>query len=159
MSVCGLLNIPVVFLVDNANLAWVRDAIKQLVANSFSENVYVFFFYINPDAKAAFCTDFPFVIWQEAGGTMIYEELCANREVSPTRVTFYLLPELLKESQALVWWQPADGLTLRKMLNQICRWKNTRVPFVETKEFAYLDLDLLRQTGFMNQFIDGVKFS
>lgn len=157
VSILRLLNIPIVFLLDNSNLTFVREMIKQLSANSFSGKIYVFSHYTNPNAKEDLYGEFPSLIWQEAGETMIYEELCANGKVSPTRVTFYLLPELLKESQAIVLWQPVDAPTLTKMLNQIRWWGKTRAPFVETKEYAYLDLDLLRQTGFMNQFTDGVK--
>lgn len=154
MSIFGLLNIPIVFLLDNSNLAFVREMIEQLLANSFSGKIYVFSHYINPNAKGDLYGKFPSVIWKEAGETMIYEQVCADGKVLPTRATFYLLPELLAESQIIVLWKFIDEQDLVKMANQIRRWKQIRVPLVETKEFGYLDLDLLRQTGLMKQFLE-----
>ena len=154
MSILRLLNIPIVFLLDNSNLAFVREMIKQLSANSFSGKIYVFSHYTNPNAKEDLYGEFPSLIWQEAGETMIYEQVCANGKVLPTRVTFYLLPELLPESQIIVLWKLMDEQSFAKMTSQIRWWKQTRVPLVETKEFSYLDLDLLRQTKLMNQFLE-----
>lgn len=154
VSILRLLNIPIVFLLDNSNLTFVREMIKQLSANSFSGKIYVFSHYTNPDTKENLCKDFPFLIWKEAGETMIYEQVCANGKVLPIRVTFYLLPELLSESQIIVLWKLMDEQNLVKIANQIHWWKQTRVPLVETKEFSYLDLDLLRQTKLMNQFLE-----
>ena len=128
--------------------------IEQLLANSFSGKIYVFSHYINPNAKGDLYGKFPSVIWKEAGETMIYEQVCADGKVLPTRATFYLLPELLAESQIIVLWKFIDEQDLVKMANQIRRWKQIRVPLVETKEFGYLDLDLLRQTGLMKQFLE-----
>lgn len=154
MSIFGLLNIPIVFLLDNSNLAFVREMIKQLSANSFNGKIYVFSHYTNPNAKEDLCGEFPSLIWQEAGETMIYEQVCANGKVLPTRATFYLLPELLAESQIIVLWKLMDEQNFAKMTSQIRWWKQTRVPLVETKEFSYLDLDLLQQNKLMNQFLE-----
>lgn len=155
MSVFGLLNIPIVLLLDNSNYVWAREMMNYLSAASFSGKVYVFSHYINASEKTNFCTAYPAVTWIEAGETMIYEQLCSDGNVTPARVTFYLLPELLQESRVVVWQRPMDEHALRKMLNQIRWWEKTCAPFVETKEYAYLDLDLLRQTGLFNQFIEG----
>ena len=154
MSVSGLLNIPIVFLVDNSDLAWTKESIKQLSALSFSGKIYVFFHYINADTQDDFCAEFPVVIWKEADDTMIYEQLCADGAILPSRVTFYLLPELLQEPCVVVLHQPINEPIWVKIAHQVRWWVKTRVPFIETKEFSYLDLDLLRQTGLMKQFLE-----
>lgn len=154
VSVFRLLNIPIVFLLDNSNLAFVREMIEQLLANSFSGKIYVFSHYINPNAKEDLCGKFPSVIWKEAGETMIYEQVCADGKVLPRRVTFFLLPEFLSESQIVVLWKLINEQGFVNITSQIRCRKQTCIPLVETKEFSYLDLDLLRQTGIVKQFLE-----